>query len=118
MEKSFEEVLVQFYVDQYRENAKRSTGKPVKLAHYIHRLNNIKKSRHKSDFFKRIMFVELHKIKSRNRENREKYNIEYNFIFFINLFYHHNAPVCYLILQPIWQIFGYLFGGKFFLKVP
>ncbi len=25
------EVLVQFYVDQYRENAKRSTGKPVKL---------------------------------------------------------------------------------------
>ena len=32
MEKSFEEVLVQFYVDQYRENAKRSTGKPVKLA--------------------------------------------------------------------------------------
>ena len=36
MEKSFEEVLVQFYVDQYRENAKRSTGKPVKLAHYIH----------------------------------------------------------------------------------
>ena len=36
MEKSFEEILVQFYVDQYRENAKRSTGKPVKLAHYIH----------------------------------------------------------------------------------
>ena len=36
------------------------------------------------------MFVELHKIKSRDRENREKYNIEYNFIFFINLFYHHN----------------------------
>ena len=32
MEKSFEEILVQFYVDQYRENAKRSTGKPVKLA--------------------------------------------------------------------------------------
>ena len=30
MEKSFEEVLVQFYVDQYRENAKRSTGKPDK----------------------------------------------------------------------------------------
>lgn len=44
MEKSFEEVLVQFYVDQYRENAKRSTGKPVKLAHYIHRLNNKAKS--------------------------------------------------------------------------
>ena len=40
MEKSFEEILVQFYVDQYRENAKRSTGKPVKLAHYIHWLNN------------------------------------------------------------------------------
>ena len=36
MEKSFEEVLVQFYVDQYRENAKRSTGKPVKLAHSAH----------------------------------------------------------------------------------
>ena len=31
MEKSFEEVLVQFYIDQYRENAKKSTGKPVKL---------------------------------------------------------------------------------------
>ena len=44
MEKSFEEVLVQFYVDQYRENAKRGTGKPVKLAHYIHRLNNKAKS--------------------------------------------------------------------------
>ena len=44
MEKLFEEVLVQFYVDQYRENAKRSTGKPVKLAHYIHRLNNKAKS--------------------------------------------------------------------------
>ena len=44
MEKSFEEVLVQFYVDQYRENAKRSTGKPVKLAHYIHRLNSKAKS--------------------------------------------------------------------------
>lgn len=44
MEKSFEEVLLQFYVDQYRENAKRSTGKPVKLAHYIHRLNNKAKS--------------------------------------------------------------------------
>ena len=44
MEKSFEDVLVQFYVDQYRENAKRSTGKPVKLAHYIHRLNNKAKS--------------------------------------------------------------------------
>ena len=26
MEKSFEEVLVQYYVDQYRENAKRSTS--------------------------------------------------------------------------------------------
>ena len=35
MEKSFEEVMVQFYVDQYRENAKRSTGKPVKLAHHL-----------------------------------------------------------------------------------
>lgn len=44
MEKSFEEILVQFYVDQYRENAKRSTGKPVKLAHYIHRLNSKAKS--------------------------------------------------------------------------
>ena len=44
MEKSFEEVLLQFYVDQYRENAKRSTGKPVKLAHYIHRLNSKAKS--------------------------------------------------------------------------
>lgn len=44
MEKSSEEVLVQFYVDQYRENAKRSTGKPVKLAHYIHRLNSKAKS--------------------------------------------------------------------------
>ena len=28
----------------YRENAKRSTGKPVKLAHYIHRLNSKAKS--------------------------------------------------------------------------
>ena len=44
MEKSFEDVLVQFYIDQYRENAKRSTGKPVKLAHYIHRLNSKAKS--------------------------------------------------------------------------
>ena len=44
MEKSFEEVLVQFYIDQYRENAKKSTGKPVKLAHYIHRLNSKAKS--------------------------------------------------------------------------
>ena len=44
MEKSFEDVLVQFYIDQYRENAKKSTGKPVKLAHYIHRLNSKAKS--------------------------------------------------------------------------
>lgn len=33
-----------FMLIQYRENAKRSTGKPVKLAHYIHRLNSKAKS--------------------------------------------------------------------------
>lgn len=53
MEKSFEEILVQFYVDQYRENAKRSTGKPVKLAHYIHRLNSKAKSIKYARFSKR-----------------------------------------------------------------
>ena len=52
MEKSFEDVLVQFYIDQYRENAKRSTGKPVKLAHYIHRLNSKANQLNMRDFQK------------------------------------------------------------------
>lgn len=39
MEKTFEEVLLQFYIDQFRENAKSSGNKRIKTAHYMHRLN-------------------------------------------------------------------------------
>lgn len=39
MDKELRNLLIEFYIDQYREYAKRANTRNIKTSHYMHRLN-------------------------------------------------------------------------------